>query len=320
MLQWFKKHFTPREENNKPRILRLETVVVFVSLVLFLEVVFFVQALFINSGTSYFSAILPGAIANLTNAQRSEVKEVPLAQSPILAEAARLKAEDMATNGYFAHTSPQGKTPWYWFQKAGYHFRYAGENLAVNFVDSGDVVNAWMASVDHRDNILNADFTEIGVGVAKGVYEGRQALFVVQLFGTPLPAEVASAKETVVALSNPNVPSPTKVAESSGQAVKGVSGVTEEVPSAAPAVVPSVTRAPSNPSFIEEMLAGPHAMNNFLYVMLSTIVLLALILTVFVKAKVQHPPLIVRGASLLVLFGLFLVINQYLSIAHAQVF
>ena len=47
--------------------------------------------------------------------------------------AAQAKADDMATKGYFAHTSPDGKNSWYWFKQAGYTFTYAGENLALDF-------------------------------------------------------------------------------------------------------------------------------------------------------------------------------------------
>ncbi|MBI3638379.1 CAP domain-containing protein, partial [Candidatus Wolfebacteria bacterium] len=63
---------------------------------------------------------------------------------------------------------------------------YAGENLAVNFFDSEDAVNAWMKSITHRENILNTNFKEIGIGVAKGNYNGKESIFVVQLFGSPI--------------------------------------------------------------------------------------------------------------------------------------
>ena len=62
-----------------------------------------------------------------------------------------MKAQDMATLGYFAHVSPDGKTPWYWIEKVGYDYQYAGENLAINFSDSKDVTNAWMASPLHKE-------------------------------------------------------------------------------------------------------------------------------------------------------------------------
>ena len=55
-----------------------------------------------------------------------------LAKSDMLQEAAEKKAQDMIENNYFAHTSPQGKTPWHWVEESGYDYRYAGENLAIN--------------------------------------------------------------------------------------------------------------------------------------------------------------------------------------------
>jgi len=53
----------------------------------------------------------------------------------LLEQAAQLKANDMAEKGYFAHTSPDGKTPWEWLKDVSYPFLAAGENLAVNFLD-----------------------------------------------------------------------------------------------------------------------------------------------------------------------------------------
>lgn len=317
MFRWFKKYFIPHEGNDhQPQLLRLETAVTILSVVLFLEAIFLVQALFVSTGTSYFSAILPGAIANLTNSERTQAHETVLTTNALLAKAASLKAEDMAAKGYFAHTSPEGKTPWYWFQQAGYRFRYAGENLAVNFVDSGDVVNAWMASTDHRANILNADFTEIGIGVARGTYEGRSALFVVQLFGTPLPAAVPAKETTVVALAPPSANAPATAPAASE--VKGAT--TENVEKTAPPAEPAHEAPVAIPSFAEEILANPHTMNIFLYVTLATILLLGLFLTVFVKIRIQHPPLIAHAAVLLLVLGSFLVLNQYISLAHAKVF
>jgi hypothetical protein len=102
----------------------------------------------------------------------------------------------MAEKGYFSHTGPDGAQPWKWFREAGYRYEYAGENLAVNFNESEDVVNAWMKSPTHRANILKHDFTEVGIGVATGTYKGKEAVFVVQFFGKPAPegaAQTASA-------------------------------------------------------------------------------------------------------------------------------
>lgn len=105
-----------------------------------------------------------------------------------------MKAKDMAENQYFAHTSPTGLTPWYWFTKAGYRFVYAGENLAVNFSESIDVKNAWVASPTHHANLISDKFDEVGIATYQGTYEGQPTTFVVQLFGKrPQSRVVASA-------------------------------------------------------------------------------------------------------------------------------
>jgi hypothetical protein len=76
---------------------------------------------------------------------------------------------------------------------------HAGENLAIHFTDSSDVVGAWMDSPTHRANIMNGNYTEIGVGTAEGTYEGFKTMYVVQLFGTPALSTVASIATPVVA-------------------------------------------------------------------------------------------------------------------------
>jgi len=91
----------------------------------------------------------------------------------------------MASNEYFSHFSPDGVSPWHWFDEAGYVYAHAGENLAIHFTDSSEVVDAWMDSPTHRENIVNGIYTEIGVGTAKGKFDGYDTVYVVQLFGTP---------------------------------------------------------------------------------------------------------------------------------------
>lgn len=131
------------------------------------------------------SAVLPAMVTLLTNNARSSESMAKLSTSEKLTSAAQAKAEDMALKGYFAHNSPDGKTPWFWLDQVGYKYEYAGENLAVNFEDSSEVVNAWLQSPMHRFNILRKQYQEIGVGTAVGLYEGKQATFVVQMFATP---------------------------------------------------------------------------------------------------------------------------------------
>jgi hypothetical protein len=175
-----------------------------VSIMTILMIVTFVmanlQAVLWQSSDWLVGAVLPAVVVDLTNKERAQTTAVPLVRNATLDAAAKLKAEDMARNEYFAHFSPAGVSPWHWFDEAGYVYAYAGENLAIHFTDSTEVVDAWMNSPAHRENIVNGVYTEIGVGTAKGKYEGYDTVYVVQLFGTPavLPVvPVATAKPLV---------------------------------------------------------------------------------------------------------------------------
>jgi uncharacterized protein YkwD len=121
----------------------------------------------------------------LANDERSVNNAGKLTVNATLERAAQLKADDMALKGYFSHNTPDGKTPWYWIEQAGYKYEYAGENLAVNFTDSSEVHTAWTKSRGHFLNIINPRYTEIGIATSTGMYKGREAIFVVQMFGTP---------------------------------------------------------------------------------------------------------------------------------------
>lgn len=131
------------------------------------------------------SLIFSTGVFDSANESRLGVGLPPLLLNQNLVASARLKASNMADGGYFAHTSPGGKTPWYWFGQSGYKFLYAGENLAINYSNSKSVNNAWMNSPSHRGNILNKNYTEIGIATARGMYQGEETFFIVQLFGSP---------------------------------------------------------------------------------------------------------------------------------------
>ncbi len=88
-----------------------------------------------------------------------------------LSRVARYKSQDMKDNRYFSHTSPVYGTPFQMMKDFGITYRSAGENIARGQASPQAVVNAWMNSSGHRANILNASFTQIGVGyVADGNY------------------------------------------------------------------------------------------------------------------------------------------------------
>lgn len=180
----------PHKDNDfKPGILTSTGMffVFLISIALFFFAAFQHRLLFSDQ---MLSTIYPNLVATLSNKNRESANLKTLTYSPKLEEAARLKAEDMMINGYFAHTSPSGITPWHWIKEAGYSYQYAGENLAINFSDSSLVTEAWMNSPSHRANILSSNFTEIGVATVKGLVSGRETVFVVEMFGKPLARNV----------------------------------------------------------------------------------------------------------------------------------
>lgn len=193
------KHiFVPHEHNDyKPHFFREASVIGLLIIGVFM--------LGLSAGSSFFIKrtilgvnIATSVLVDLTNENRAEHNQPLLTRNPTLDAVATLKATDMVTEGYFAHDSPKGVTPWHWFNVVGYKFLYAGENLAVNFTESRDVDQAWMNSPTHRANLLNVNFREIGMAVMEGVYKGNDTIFVVQMFGTP-----ASAKEGKSAIPSP---------------------------------------------------------------------------------------------------------------------
>jgi hypothetical protein len=124
-------------------------------------------------------------IKMVNNSRQAEGLEI-LVENEKLSQAAQAKIEDMLKEGYFAHSSPSGKTPWFWIEKTGYDYHYAGENLAMDFKNAQEQHVAWMKSPTHKKNILNKDFQEIGVAVKQGFIEGHIATITVQEFGTQM--------------------------------------------------------------------------------------------------------------------------------------
>lgn len=185
-----KKLFIPHEGNNfKPDVLERTSMGIMLVLIMLSFTIANLQSLIWISSEWLVSSILPAVIVENTNNERNSEQLNILRRNTLLDTAAQMKAEDMSKNSYFAHYSPEGISPWYWFDEVGYSFVYAGENLAIHFADSNEVVNAWMESPTHRANILDGNYTEIGVGTAKGVYGGIPTVFVVQLFATPKARE-----------------------------------------------------------------------------------------------------------------------------------
>ncbi len=110
-------------------------------------------------------------VARLVNEQRTKNGLPALTLNWELSRVARYKSEDMARNRYFSHTSPTYGTPFEMIRSFGLSYRSAGENIAYGQRTPAAVMDAWMNSSGHRANILNASYTQIGVGYyANGNY------------------------------------------------------------------------------------------------------------------------------------------------------
>lgn len=127
--------------------------------------------------------ITPNNIIKYVNMARAAQGIPGVVINEKLMKVAQDKLNDMIANKYFAHTSPTGVSPWFWYQRENYNYQFAGENLAINFTSVESEQEAWMASPTHRKNILDSNFQEIGVAVGKQEVDGQVSLVAVQEFG-----------------------------------------------------------------------------------------------------------------------------------------
>jgi len=306
------------------RLLEGAALVVVTVLILGLFCISAIQTLVIRSGQS--AAVISAVLVDLANGDRAAQSLGSLAISPVLTAAAQAKADDMAAKGYFAHVSPEGRDSWYWFKQAGYSFTYAGENLAVDFSDSGDVEHAWMNSPKHRENLLDPHFTEIGIATAQGTFEGHATTFVVQMFASPSEALAKEGGADVAAIqeiSTPTLPTEPAIATTL-PAASQVLGTSSEKPavrvSAAPqpakpladvrtsadqAPIGAIVRyAPAWGYFV----TSPKSMLRYAYYIIGFLVILALLMTTGLELKWHHRRSFFVALCLLVFMsGLFVV-------------
>ena len=125
-------------------------------------------------------------IIELSNQARSQFDQPPLAPNTLLMSAAQQKAEDMVSKRYFAHFSPDNTSPWDFFKQVGYTYQVAGENLAITNEDETAVIQGWLNSPTHKENLLSTKYRDIGIGIANyGDYQGnKNTIVIVALYGT----------------------------------------------------------------------------------------------------------------------------------------
>lgn len=119
-----------------------------------------------QSVLGYATDISPQVMLGETNGIRVTYHEPALQLNAELTAAAQAKANDMVKQGYWSHVTPEGEQPWGFITASGYKYEAAGENLAYGFSTSDQVITAWMNSADHRANILDQDYQDVGFATA----------------------------------------------------------------------------------------------------------------------------------------------------------
>jgi hypothetical protein len=320
--------FIPHEGNNfEPHLFRYGTIATVLAVSVFVFAVVVFGRLYVDT-SGLRATVISSVVADLANSERVKESLPLLTYNTTLQAAAQMKANDMSAKNYFAHTSPEGFTPWFWFGKAGYLFYFAGENLAVDFDDSDAVTRAWMKSPTHKANILNGKFTEIGVATAEGTHKGHKTTYVVQMFGTP--AIVAPLQQKVT-------PSPAKTQQPSttptiapirrvalAPAVKGAeteqstAPVTESpqaiknqdfisVQASDPALVLAAPDVPApalkeglTPSVLDRMIIDPGTLMTIVYLTLATIVVVGILFRITIEYRRHHMKHVLLGVLSLV--------------------
>jgi hypothetical protein len=155
-------------------------------------------------GTS--SELSAAKILSVVNLERQSQNLKPLILDPQLTLAANAKLADMINQDYFAHTT-QSVNPWQFIDAAGFQYLHAGENLARDFIDEYDLVQGWLTSPAHRQNLLSSQYTHTGIAVS----EASQGAMVVQMYASPLPLKfqyqppMAAFLGVIVKLTQPQV-------------------------------------------------------------------------------------------------------------------
>lgn len=192
----------------------------------------------LTPATAELSTITTERIIQLTNVERRASGVGEVTANNKLSSAALQKGQDMLSKDYFAHISPSGVTPWFWMSKVGYTYTVAGENLAIDFTSAEGVVDAWMASPTHKENLLLPEYTDIGIGVVTGEFEGGTSTIVVQMFGKPTSTAASTVQSSTSQPTASSSPTPTPLPSSTPR------------PTATPTITPApaISTAPSTPA------------------------------------------------------------------------
>ena len=326
----FRDFLIPCKENGfKPRILETQFFFILFGLLVGLKILTIVS-FWGNFGATIFNQVSQGDLYTLTNEVRVANGVEKFQISSKLEAVAQLKLADMFQNNYFAHTSPVGIEPWHWFDKANYGYRMAGENLAMNFMSSDEVLKAWLNSESHKKNLLLKDFQETGIAIGSGIINGQQTVAVVQVFGMPKTSALAVQVKPTLKITPNITPKPSLTPMLSVAPKPSLTPMPSMV--STPSIIPKPTTK-ANPISLKKAIAaipqvksaveekslwldyGPFSFfaNDSLQkvmILFVTITILILFLKVFVAFSIQFPALILRAALLIAISLAFVFIKN----------
>lgn len=205
----FWQHFMPHVGNNyHPTSIRLPGLAISLALVALLMLP--------TSGLTaegsvlgYATAISTSELHSLSNQERTSRGMSAYRLNSKLSSAATAKAKHMFANDYWAHTAPDGTTPWSFISASGYSYKLAGENLAKDFSTSAGVVNGWMASSGHKANILNSTYKDVGYAAVNGTLLGKKTTLVVAMYGAPVTTASSDASNKTTSSDTADEPAAT---------------------------------------------------------------------------------------------------------------
>jgi len=153
----------------------------------------FVLILLLVATPALASDITRASVVAAMNEYRAEHHLPPLREDLRLEAAANDRMRDMEDQGYWAHESPDGRSPFTWLAPHGYDFHYAGENLATGFETTELLLAGWMESRGHRENILSPHFEDCGIAIIDGLTTRRgTGKSIVVMFGATRATSVAT--------------------------------------------------------------------------------------------------------------------------------
>lgn len=322
------KHiFIPHDKNDyKPHFFRELSIAIILFTSIFL--------LGASAGSSFFihktvlgANITASVLIDDANVSRLAYNEAPLLRSEKLDKAAKLKGKNMAEEKYFSHNSPEGVTPWHWFKEAGYNFLYAGENLAINFTESADVHQAWLDSPEHRANLLNVKFNEIGIAAIDGIYENNPTIYIVQMFGTPAMTSADNLiNEKITATTSKNIEKTTAISSTTstpmvkGESTEASSSLESIINTKQLVIVKNTSEkedSNTSKSFVKKysnwkdrlVFGGSHYV-DMIYKILIIIVAFAFFTMILIEYRKQHWKHMLYGFALLITLMALIFINK----------